>query len=373
MRVIGLIMLVLWSSNITAQPLPSTPSDSSEQRIKTARQFLESYLSSFRGRRTPDFRHYWSAADLKRSALPDDIVYAIADDYPTYMMGGSKPSVFFARAYPAYVQLKTLFASPDAGGNITPWAITNHYVIRDSSRQLRFISELELHQHDYQEVTNRNITYHFPASMTFSYAVSNRMLKRLLAIEQQWGFTPIDIHYYYAYDGEDLARMRGMDYNFAMDEQNPSGISYPEHKKIFCQGLGEGYLHEVLHIYFNPVYGNSPMCHALIYYLAGGIGKDFDWFIRRMNDYLQQHPETDLSRYETLTTNDRMLHIDYVVKGLLCKMIDERDGTPGLKRALQYASANDLLKKEFGVESGSVDRFLKTSFGRYAGVKIGAQ
>jgi hypothetical protein len=191
------------------------------------------------------------------------------------------------------------------------------------------------------------------------------MLGQLRKIEQQWNFKPVPINYYFASNEIELSRMRGMDYNYEMDKTTPSGITFSEQKVIFCQGLGENYLHEVLHVYFNPRYISSPLCHAMIYYLAGGIGKDFNWMIHRMCDYLQKHPDIDLAQYEELQSEDPMLHIDHVTKGLLCKMIDEKDGIAGLKRALQYSTVEELLQKEFAVSATETDTFLKASFKRF--------
>lgn len=310
----------------------------------------------------PDYTKYWSDADCKRSSQPDDMLYTIAGDVPTYRFC-DRPVLFFAYDKGDYIHMKTLFASSDTSKNMNVWAITNHYVTLND--QPRFISELELHKAHYSVVKNRNITYHFPTSTIFSYVNSNKMLERLKQIEQQWDFRPIDIQYYFAASAAELAKMRGMDYNYAMDKTAPSGITRWEQKTIYCHGLGEGYLHEVLHIYFNPVYEQSPMCHALIYYLAGGIGKDFNWMIRRMYQYLLAHPNIDLNNYETLRSEDPMLHIDYVTKGLLCKMIDEKNGIAGLKRALQYKTVEELLQKEFGIDAANTDTFLKSAFKRY--------
>jgi hypothetical protein len=40
-----------------------------------------------------------------------------------------------------------------------------------------------------------------------------------------------------------------------------------------------------------------------------------------------------------------MLHVDYVVKGLVCKMMHDKDGVAGLKRAMQYPNLAELLLK----------------------------
>lgn len=362
MRALLLAFAMLASAHCSAQSIAITNPDTPSTRIKTAITFLEHYLSSFEKAQTPDYTQYWSKADCNRSTLPDNMVYTIAGDVPTYRFC-DRPEIFYARDEGSYIHLKTLFASADSSKGTQVWAITNHYVTLDG--QPRFVSELELHKANYRTVRNRNITYHFPAATSFSYARSNKMLAQLKRIEQQWGFKPVDINYYFAPNAIELAKMRGMDYNWRMDRTTPSGITHAEQRTIFCQGLGEGYLHEVLHIYFNPLYRNAPICHGLIYYLAGGLGKDFDWMIHRMNEYLRKYPETDLSQYDTLITKDPMLHIDYVSEGLLCKMMEEKDGIAGLKRALQYKTVDELLQKEFDVDKRNTDAFLKASFKRY--------
>jgi len=332
--------------------------DTSDVHTQSAIHFLERYLNDFgANNKTPDYSKYWSKADCRHSSLPDNMVYSFASDVPTYTFG-DHPTIFYAVAEKGLVHLKTLFASIDSNYNISPWAITNHYVINEDG-QSRFISELELNKSAYQTIRNRNISYHFPEGVSFNKLHSDTMLSRLQKIEQEWGFEPIQMDYYYATTGAQLSRMRGLDFNFNMDRVDPSGISYPDQRMLFCQGLGEGYLHEVLHIYFNPRYKQSPLCHAMIYYLAGGIGHDFDWMINRMNAYLLKYPETDLGQYEKLQTKDPMLHIDYVVMGLLCKLIDEKDGINGLKRALQYKTLDELLLAEFNLRTSGLDAYLK--------------
>jgi len=362
MRALLLFIAVLFSTCCRSQSLVVTASDTSSERIKTAIHFLERYLGSFEKKKLPDFTQYWSVADCRRSTQPDDMLYTISWGVPTYRFC-DRPALFFARDEGAYVHLKTLFATTDSSQNLQVWAITNHYITLNG--QPRFISELELHKAHYRTVKNRNITYHFPSSTAFSYARSNQMLAQLKRIEQQWGFKPIDINYYFAANDIELSKMRGMDYNYVMDKTTPSGMTYSEQRAIFCQGLGEAYLHEVLHVYFNSLYEQLPMCHAMIYYLAGGTGKDFNWMIHRMNEYLRLYPETDLSQYESLVSKAPMLHIDYVAKGLLCKMMDKKDGIAGLKRAMQYKTVEELLEKEFCVTAATIDSFLKACFLRY--------
>jgi len=366
MRTIFFILFTIFTAVSDAQTIKAAGAEMDDNRVKEATELLTNYLKIFLDKRTPDYTKYWVAEDCLRSKLPDDMAYSIADSYSTYCFGDSKPTIFFARSFGDYVQLKTVFSATDSGANVQIWALTNHYVLYSKDGvPPHLISEISLHSDLYRTRRKRNITYHFPASEHFNKAASKKMIGRLIKIENQWGFKQKEIDYFYAPTSDALARMRGMDYNYSMDDIHPSGISYPEFNKLFCQGVGEGYLHEVLHIYFNPVYGKSPMCHAMIYYLAGGLGKDFNWFIDRMNDYLTKYPNTNLSQYETIISKDKFLHIDYVTKGLLCKMLDEKYGFPGLKRAFQYATVDELISEEFGIEKEGINTFLIQSFKKY--------
>jgi hypothetical protein len=185
------------------------------------------------------------------------------------------------------------------------------------------------------------------------------MIRRLQHIEQQWHLSPVPIHYYFADNRTDYEAMRGLDYNFDMDEPSPSGISDHSTRTVFCQGLGEGYLHEVLHIYFDELFPKAPLRHSLIYYLAGGLGHDFHWMVQRMATYLNSYPGTDLSHVEELITADKMIHADHIATGVLLDKIYKREGVQGLRRMMRYKSLDEALDKEFHISGTSKHEFIK--------------
>lgn len=361
-----IILLLAGKSQIQAQVHIDFTVDTSRPSIRTAVRLLANYIAEFHGKQLPDYGRYWRSASPNRAKLPDDMVYSISSDGPLYRFS-RQPTIFFARQRGRYVHLKTLFSRVDTGGRVGVWAITNHYVVTSEATPY-FVPALELQPDRYATTRNGNITYHYPKSCRFRKKTSDSMLARLAVIERQWGFQPVAIDYFFAEDKEDLARMRGCDYVLAMDDPHPSGISMDQYRTIYCEGLGEGYLHEVLHQYFNPLYVQSPLTHGLIYYLAGGGGIDFNAIIRKMQRYLETYPETDLTGFPELQARDKTLHIDYAVTGLLCKMIDEKHGVSGLKRALAYKTVDEVLQKEFGVDKGGWDRFLKAAIQKYSTV-----
>jgi hypothetical protein len=339
--------------------------DTSNTDIKKAIIFYKDYLSEFRRDKEPDYSKYWSKRDVERYKTPDPIVNSISPGYSTYNYGAQK-SVFYARAYPDYVHLKTLMTQLDSMNNITVFAITNHYIaLHDNSGKIHFVSPMDINYNIYNVVKNQNITYHFPKSHTFNKSKSDSLVLQIRKFERDWGFEPIKFDYYFASTQDEIAAMRGLDYYYGMEDTYPSGISSPEDKTIYCNGLGENYFHEVLHLYLNPVYANSPVNHGLVYYLGGSVGYSFDQMINQMNAYLAKYPDTDLSEFQKLETKDRTLHIDYVVIGLICKIVDEKEGVSGLKRILMYKDMTDLFKQEFGLEKKDWNSFLRQNFRKY--------
>lgn len=344
--------------NSGAQTIIAATINQDDPRLMKAVNFLTDYINLFHTKQPVDYSKYWSKADVASGRLPDDMVHSISSDGATYRFS-THPVIFYARAYSDHIHLKTniTYASQDT---VTLFAITNHYVFFDAETGKPFFkSELEKNKHKYTTHINRNITYHFPRTHRFNKKVSDAMISKLRQIEQQWALKPVPLHYYFADDRIAYGTMRGLDYNFNMDEPSPSGISDDATRTIFCQGLGEGYLHEVLHIYFDPLFPDAALRHSLIYYLAGGIGHDFNWMVQRMATYLKEHPETDLTNVEGLVTSDRMIHADHTAAGVLLYKIDQQEGVGGLRRMMQYRSLDEALEQEFKITRAAKDEFLK--------------
>ncbi len=364
MKYIWTLYFLFLISSSKAQ-LSYTAIDTSDKEIKSAIIFYENYLNEFNGQHLPNYSKYWSEKDCNRFKVPDQIVYSITTDYETYKFG-EQNTIFYARKYANYVHLKTLFTQEDSLKHTTVFAITNHYIaLPKGTVKMHFISALTINSNHFKTVVNKNITYHFPIEHIFNKQKSDSVLKQLALIETAWNFKKINFDYYFADNNDKVAMMKGLDYYFGMELASPSGMSFDEDKIIFCSGYGEGYLHEILHLYFNPLYAKSPVNHGLIYYLAGGIGHDFNWMIHRMNEYITKYPDTDLSQFESILTKDKMLHLDYTVIGLICKIIDEKEGVTGLKRLLTYSNMDELFLTEFHLQKKDWDSFLKENFKKY--------
>jgi hypothetical protein len=353
-----LVVLLLTSLSSRAQRLAVSPfMDTSQASIRTAIRFLQTYTGAFQNGRSPDFRQYFTPAQCRSATIPDPILHAIASDGNTYLMA-DLATIFYAKASGNQVHLKTLLAW-QTNEVLTPFAIANHYVYADSG-VLRFHTETEHHASRYRTVTNGPITYTFPETVSFNKKRSDTLLQRMKLFEKTWGFpAAAPFRYLYASSADELARMKGLDYMVGSDESNPSGYADDESRVIYCQGLGEAYFHEVLHLYLNPVYGRAPVNHGLIYYLGGSLGASFDTQLARLRAYLAANPDLDLSRYDQLLSNDKFLHIDHVINGLLCAQAFRNEGVTGVKRLLRYPDLETLFQNEYGLTRPEWDTYLR--------------
>jgi hypothetical protein len=330
-------------------------------RIQKAVDFYKEYLTEFDENKTPNYSEYWNKKDCERYKVPDPIAYSISSDYSKYNFGTQK-TIFYAKEYQDYVHLKTLFADVDSSKNITVYAITNHYIkFYENSKEMYFISPIEVNKELYTTTQNGYITYHHPKYVKFNKQRSDSLILQIREFEKKWEFKPIKFDYFFTKTQDELGVLRGLDYFIGMEQPTPSGMTFPKDKVIYCNGYDEGYLHEVLHLYLNPHYELSPVNHGLIYYLGGSLGFSFDELINKMKKY----PETNLNDFETIKTKDITLNIYNIVIGVICKIIDEKEGVKGLKRLLKYKELNTLFKTEFNLDKKDWGSFIKRNLKKY--------
>ncbi len=331
--------------------------DTTHPQVREATAFLQRYAGSFPKKAPMDFCQWFTPAQCRDFPVPDPIIHAISSDGNTYRMA-DLATIFYAQPAGKYTHLKTLFAWQN-DAVLSPFAIANHYVYRDAEG-VRFHTELEHHATGYRTVVNGPVYYTFPAGLTFNKQRSDSLLRQMQAFEKEWGFKPAKpFRYYFAQNARELARMKGLDFAVGSDEAAPSGYADEDSRIIYCQGLGEAYFHEVLHLYLNPVYGRSPLNHGLIYYLAGGLGETFAQQLTRLRGYLEQYPQTNLAEYDKIVSKDRFLHIDHIINGLLCGLVYEKEGVAGVERLLDYPTLETLFRKEYGLERKDWDAFLR--------------
>lgn len=340
--------------------------DTLEEDVKVALHFYSNYLDEFKDG-LPDFSKYWSEEDCKAYKLPDQMVYALSGDAPTYRVWG-KPTVLYIKPHATHLHIKTAFASADTSKNITINCITNHY-IRKTKNGMCFIDPIAMNGKDWHTTQVGNITYHYPPYHHFDKRKADSLAAKIRSLEKDWNPQPIHIRYFMADTHEELDKLRGFDFSFSMGNRDkPSGISDDRDNIVYCAGWGENYFHEVVHVYLNRQYPQSPLREGLAAFYGGSMGHDLQWNVTRLNRYLMEHKEINLDDLENpdFWYMDNYTNPQSTIRGLLCAIVYKKDGVQGLKRLMSYTTFDEIFKNEFDVQPGNQSAFIRKMVAEYS-------
>lgn len=335
--------------------------DTSLQQVKTALHFYEDYLADFKGKKLPDMAKYWPAGELKKRSLPDQLIYAIDDSSPLYS-GGYSVTILYIRPAEKYVHFKTQFSYADSLKHIMTLAITNSYVAFDGKRRPYFINPLTINTAAWRTTRVRNVAFNYPPGHKLDAKRADSLIKEITKLEKEWDLKPLAIRYYMANSYDDLYRLKGFDFAVGMGNKNkPSGKADDKDNQVFCGGLGENYFHEVVHLYLNRLFPNSPLQEGLAVFYGGSMGMPVKWHLKRVNQYLLAHPKIDLTDIDNFWYTDTYTNPGSAIQGMLCAMVYQKDGLAGLKRLMSYTSYADIFEQEFHVGKGQVNAFIRAS------------
>jgi hypothetical protein len=348
------VFFILSALTSSAQIYLNPGVDTSFKEVRAALKFYDSYLLAFKGKTIPDMAKYWPAAELKMRTIPDQLIYAI-NDYPLYSLK-CQVTILYVRPTDKYVHIKTQIASIDSLKQISTMAVTNSYVAFDAEGQPYFISPLTLNLADWHNRAVRNITFYYPAYHQFDSKRADTLVREVKKLENDWNLKPIDIRYYVTSDIDELAKLRGFDYTIMMGNKvKPTGFSDEKDHEVYCAGLGENYFHEVVHVYLNPVFPKSPLQEGMAVFYGGSMGHQINWHLKRVNQYLLEHPKVDLTNFDDFWYTDPYT----AIQGMLVSLVYQKDGLPGLKRLMQYTTYDEIFEKEFDISKDHVNAFLR--------------
>jgi hypothetical protein len=332
--------------------------DTSFNNVKTALHFYNSYVAEFNHGKIPEMAKYWPASEIEKRKIPDQIIYAL-NESPLYSQG-LQLTIIYVRPTDQYVHIKTQFAWSDSSKHISTMAVVNYYVGFDSRKQPYFINPMTVNLSDWHSKSVRNVTFYYPPNHRFNVKKADSLISRIIKLEKDWGLKPINIRYYLASDNDELYTLRGFDYALSMgNKQKPSGISDDKDNQVFCGGLGENYFHEVVHIYLNHLYPKSPLQEGLAVLYGGSMGHTIKWHLKRVNQYLLQHPQANLNNLDDFWYTDPYTNPGSAIQGMICDLVYQKDGIPGLKKLMTYTSYKEIFENEFHVSADHINDFLR--------------
>ena len=345
-----------------AQQLHINPGvDTLDLKVQKSLQFLRDYLNEFKGTSIPqNFREYWSEKDCDNFEIPDPVIYALNGNYPTYSLATNK-TVFYAKPKLESIHFKVLYGWIDST-NISLFCIANHYIRFNDKGDPEFENPIELNTKTWKQTSLRNVTFIYPPYHSFDRLRADSLISQVENLEREWGLQQIEVRYYLANTREEIDQIRGLDFSLlGGNRDKPSGMSDDQNNVVYCSGLGENYFHEVVHLYLNRLYAQSPLVEGLAVFYGGSMGKSLEWHLNRLKIYLRAHPEIDLNKLDEFWYMDSHTNPNSTIKGMLCWMAFEKDKTKGLQRIMGYDTMEELFLNEFNVRPDQWNSFLRTS------------
>ena len=366
MKYLLIVLLVLQYLFGLCQQLHINPGvDTLGQDVQKSLEFFRGYLNQFKGASIPqNFRAYWSEKDCDNFQVPDPIIYALNGSYPTYTLATNK-TVFYIKPKDESIHLKVLYAWIDST-NISLFCIANHYIRFNNKGSLEFENPIALNTKDWKQASIRNVTFIYPPYHRFNRLRADSLIAKVKHLEKEWGLSRIEIRYYFANTREEIDQIRGLDFSLLSGNRDkPTGISDDRNNIVYCSGLGENYFHEVVHLYLNRLYEQSPLVEGIAVFYGGSMGKSLQWHLKRLKIYLRQHPDVDLNKLEEFWYMDNFTNPNSTIKGMLCWMAFEKGEIKGLERIMSYKTMEELFLKEFNVKKDQWNDFLRTTINRY--------
>jgi len=219
------------------------------------------------------------------------------------------------------------------------------------------------------------INYHYPKYHDFNIELAKQQNEFIIEFSKNFDI-PIDtVDYYFAPTNEEIQRIKGFDFLIGDNgKQIPSGKADPQNRIVYSTGTGEYYPHEIIHILINPYY---PNCHlwlneGLATYFGMSRGKELDWHLRKVNTYLQENSDIDLSKMLVYKTLDQYTDYRYALGGYIIKKVFEKGGYEEVKEILNSGTSDDefynTVEKHLGVKRENLNNYirndLKSSFNK---------
>lgn len=338
--------------------------DTLDADVKYAIKFYTQYVNEFKDTTLPDFSKYFSAEDCKQYKVPDKMIFGMGGNNPIYKMG--TPAIIYIQPKDSIIHIKTHFGFTDSLNNISTLFVTNHYIKFDKKNKPYFVTPFSITLKQWQNESNRNVTYYFPAYHKFNKAKSDSLIGNIIQLEKDWNLRPIQITYYFAETNDEIYNLRGFDYNVMMgNREKPSGMSDQNDNMVYCSGLGENYFHEIIHLYFYGMFQKSPLNEGLAVFYGGSMGRNLDWHLHRLNLYLKEHPEIDLNNPDNFYYMDNYTNPGSTIRALLCDLAFKKNGIAGLKKIMSHNSMDEILSKEFNVKNTELNNFYRTTIENY--------
>lgn len=247
----------------------------------------------------------------------------------------------------------------------TPYilAIVNYLAKRENERY-KLYNSLTYNKQNWNCTSIGVVDFYYPKYHKLDYEKAKKLNDFINQTCANFGIQPKPFEYYLANDYDEIQALKGFDYYIGMGgKSKPSGKATND--KVYCGGLGEFYAHEVFHVQIDEYFPNKHfwVSEGIATFLGGSRGETLDWHMKRTNQYLQKHPEIDLTNMLKLKNLDSQTSYHYVLGGLIAKKIMDKGGWSLLKEFMSSGKLDEdyykAIEKHLGINKFKLNDFLR--------------
>jgi hypothetical protein len=245
-----------------------------------------------------------------------------------------------AAGLPQTFVIRTLVSAVDDSTlDVRPLTLYRIYATLEEGRWV-LANALPRTTRSWQRITIGNVTFVCPPAHEFDHQRARASAAFVDSLARAFGRPePEPITYYFSDDLAETLRALGLEF-FPLGGDPIGGRSnVPQrHAYVGSPSNGEGYRHELAHIVLAPELSDRShrlVAEGLMTWTGGSAGLDYLDLLPDLAHYLSGHPDLSLqSVLENPPPRRGSLDVGYAGLAVLCKMVFDRAGLPGLRALL---------------------------------------
>lgn len=287
---------------------------------------------------------YWNQDEVKQYSDSTyfqlrDLDYFELGDYISNLKRGA--TVLSISKIDSFYKITTMFSLKlEDSSIVTPFIFHVYAGIEMKSGKLKLYNPFPVNKQLYlKSCIYKNVNYIFPSDHRFNKRLANKQNQKIRTVENEFQSKLHQPMFIFSHNKEMLYRMLGYDFHFEISGNDvPSGKADEKNNVVYSHGVDEYCPHELIHLLVNPKW---PAAHlwfieGFATYFGDSRGKDLDWHLQNLKQYLIQNPTVDFNTISDKHSVDMYTDYRYVIGGLIVKLTYEKGGAELVDKLMTF-------------------------------------
>lgn len=258
---------------------------------------------------------------------------------------------------------------------VTTLAVTN-VIAKKENGEFKLYNNLPYHTKNWYRKKVGIIQYIYHPLHPFNDFKAQKANELISNLKKTFDIKVDKVEYYIALNCDEIFKLKGFEFVLGMGRTpNLCGFYDRFNNIIYSNSIeGEFYVHEIIHL-INNFFPNGVnlFFQGLSAYWGGQsahVGKSIIYHIKRMDKYLKEHNEIDLTDLSNFYQMDDQTSPSYILGAILCHLTLEKGGLPLFKKGLNYGDTDEdmyrFIDEELGVKQKDLNNFMRKKISEYA-------